>query len=89
VEDIDLFVTLNVATFKNILCIPIVCKYFIFVVSMEMRGKNQSHVAVRYFIIGITNIKLLLENAGNNEENNCKPDHNCSELLGHWVVKDK
>jgi hypothetical protein len=48
VEDMDLFVTLNVATFKNILCIPIVCKYFIFVVSLEMRGKNQSHVAVRY-----------------------------------------
>jgi hypothetical protein len=45
----DLFVTLNVATFKNILCIPIVCKYFIFVVSLEMRGKNQSRVAVRYF----------------------------------------
>jgi hypothetical protein len=44
----DLFGTLNVATFKNILCIPIVCKYFIFVVSMEMREKNQSHVAVRY-----------------------------------------
>jgi hypothetical protein len=47
----DLFVTLNVATFKN--------------------------------------IKLLLGNAGNNEENNCKPDHNCSKLLGHWLVKDK
>jgi hypothetical protein len=73
----DLFVTLNVATFKNILCIPIVCKYFIFVVSMEMRGK------------GKTNIKLLLGNAGNNEENNCKPDHNRSKLLGHWLVKDK
>jgi hypothetical protein len=26
VEDMDLFVTLNLATFKNILCIPIVCK---------------------------------------------------------------
>jgi hypothetical protein len=64
-----------VATFKNILCIPIVCKYLIFVVSMEMRDK--------------TNIKLLLGNAGNNEENNCKPDHNRSELLGHWLVKDK
>jgi hypothetical protein len=71
----DLFVTLNVATFKNILCIPIVCEYFIFVVSLEMRGK--------------TNIKLLLGNAGNNEENNYKPDHNRSKLLGHWVVKDK
>jgi hypothetical protein len=44
----DVFVTLNVATFKNIPCIPIVCKYFIFVVSMEMIGKNQNHVVVRY-----------------------------------------
>jgi hypothetical protein len=34
-------------------------------------------------------INLLLENAGNNEVNNCKPDHNHSELLGHWLVKDK
>jgi hypothetical protein len=42
-----------------------------------------------YAILGKTNIKLLLENAGNNEENNCKPDHNRSELLGHWVVKNK
>jgi hypothetical protein len=48
VEDMDLFVTLNVATFKNILCIPIVCKYFIVVVSIEIRQKNQSHVAIRY-----------------------------------------
>jgi hypothetical protein len=31
----------------------------------------------------------VLENAENNEENNCKHDHNRSELLGHWVVKDK
>jgi hypothetical protein len=37
----DLFVTLNVATFKNILCIPIVCKYFIFIVSMAMREKSK------------------------------------------------
>jgi hypothetical protein len=48
VEDMDLFVTLNVATFKNIPCIPIICKYFIFVVSVEMREKNQSHVAIHY-----------------------------------------
>jgi hypothetical protein len=54
-------------------------KYFIFVVSMEMREKNQNHVAV----------KLLLGNAGSDEENNCKPDHNCSELLYPWLVKDK
>jgi hypothetical protein len=32
---------------KQTVCIPIVCKYFIFVVSMEMREKNQSHVAVQ------------------------------------------
>jgi hypothetical protein len=48
VENMDLFVTLNVATFKNIQCIPIVFKYYIFDVSMEMREKNQSHVAIRY-----------------------------------------
>jgi hypothetical protein len=34
-------------------------------------------------------VKLLLGNAGNNGENNCKPDHNGSKLLGHWLVKDK
>jgi hypothetical protein len=42
-----------------------------------------------YAIWGKTNIKLLLRNAGNNEENNCQPDHNRSELLAHWLVKDK
>jgi hypothetical protein len=42
-----------------------------------------------YAIWGKTNIKLLLGNAGNNEENNYKPDHNRSKLLGHWQVKDK
>jgi hypothetical protein len=43
-----------------------------------------------YAILGKTT-KLLFENAGNNKENNCKPDqdHNRSELLGHWLVKDK
>jgi hypothetical protein len=30
--------------------------------------------------ISKTNIKLLLGNAGNNGENNCKPDHNRSKL---------
>jgi hypothetical protein len=44
----DLFVALNVATFKNIQCILIVWKYFIFVVSMEIRKKHQSHVVIRY-----------------------------------------
>jgi hypothetical protein len=48
VEDMDVFVTLNMATFKNILCIPIVCKSFIFVVSMEIRKKNPNYVAIRY-----------------------------------------
>jgi hypothetical protein len=33
---------------------------------MKMKGKNQSHVAVRY-LKGKTNVKLLLGNAGNNE----------------------
>jgi hypothetical protein len=42
-----------------------------------------------YVIWGKTDIKLLLENGGNNEENNCKPDHNRSELLCHWLVKNK
>jgi hypothetical protein len=40
-----------------------------------------------YAILGKTT--KLFENAGNNKENNCKPDHNPSELLGHWLVKDK
>jgi hypothetical protein len=40
-----------------------------------------------YTISGKTDIKLPLENAGINEEN--KPDHNRSELLCHWLVKDK
>jgi hypothetical protein len=48
VEDMDLFVTLNVVTFENIQCIPTVCKYFISIISMEIRKKNQSHVALRY-----------------------------------------
>jgi hypothetical protein len=45
---------------------------------MEMREKNQSDIIY----------KLLLGNVGNNEENNCKPDHNRLELLCHWLVKD-
>jgi hypothetical protein len=27
--------------------------------------------------------------AANNGVNNCKPDHNHSKLLCHWLVKDK
>jgi hypothetical protein len=42
-----------------------------------------------YAVSGKTNIKLLLGNAVNNGENNCKPDQNRSKLLGHWLVKDK
>jgi hypothetical protein len=34
-------------------------------------------------------IKLLLGNAGNNEENNYKRNHSRSELFCHWLVKDK
>jgi hypothetical protein len=78
---VDLFVALNVATFKNILCIPKVCKYFIFVVFMEIRKKNQS------VIWGKIDIKSLLGSARNNEENNGKLDHNYSKLLCHWLKK--
>jgi hypothetical protein len=42
-----------------------------------------------YVILGKTDIKLLFGNAGSNEENTCKPDHSRSELLCHWLVKDK
>jgi hypothetical protein len=42
-----------------------------------------------FVISGKTDIKLRFGNAGNNEENNCKPDYNRSELLWHWLVKDK
>jgi hypothetical protein len=72
----DLFVTLNVAPFKNILCIPIVCKYFIFVVSMEIRKKNSSHVAIRN--LKLNDIKSLLVVIY--EKDKCEPDHNHSEL---------
>jgi hypothetical protein len=34
-----------------------------------------------YVISGKTDIKSLLEKAGNNEVNHRKPDHNHSELL--------
>jgi hypothetical protein len=34
-----------------------------------------------YVILGKTDTKSLLEKAGNNEVNNCKPDHNYSKLL--------
>jgi hypothetical protein len=40
-----------------------------------------------YAILGKTNIKLLLENAGNNEENNCKPDHNRSKSKSFLIFK--
>jgi hypothetical protein len=42
-----------------------------------------------YIILGKTDIKLLFGNAGSNEENNCKPDHNSSKLLCQWLGKDK
>jgi hypothetical protein len=53
----------------------------------KLEGKIKA--VLPYAILGKMNIKLLLGNAGNNEENNCKPDHNRSKLLGHWLVKDK
>jgi hypothetical protein len=31
-------------------------------------------------------VKLLFRNAGSNEENNCKPDHNRSEVLCHFNI---
>jgi hypothetical protein len=40
VEDIDLFVTRNVATFKNIGLIPIIC---------EIRKNKDGHVAIMLF----------------------------------------
>jgi hypothetical protein len=55
---------------------------------MEIRKKNQSHVAIRCLGQNRHKIKLLGK-AGNNEVNNCKPDHNHSELLQHWLVKNK
>jgi hypothetical protein len=42
-----------------------------------------------YVILGKTDIKLLFGNAGSNEENNCKPDHNRSKLLRQWLGKEK
>jgi hypothetical protein len=49
-------------------------------------SKNILCIGCKYFIF---DIKLLLGNAGNNEENNCKPDHIRLALLCHWLVKDK
>jgi hypothetical protein len=39
--------------------------------------------------VSIEMAEPILGNVGNNEDNNCKPDHNCSQLLCHWLVKDK
>jgi hypothetical protein len=69
----DLFVTLNVATFKNIL----------------WKWGRKIKDMLPYVILGKTDIKLLFGNAGSNEENNCKPDHNRSKLLCQWLGKDK
>jgi hypothetical protein len=55
---------------------------------MEMREKLKPCCHTLFEVKQTLN-KLLLANAGNNEENNCKPDHNRSELLCHWLVKDK
>jgi hypothetical protein len=40
-----------------------------------MEIKEKSKAMLPYVICGKTDIKLVLGNAGNNEENNCKPDH--------------
>jgi hypothetical protein len=54
------------------------------VVSMEMREKSKPCCRT---LFEVKRTKLLFGNAGNNEENNSKPDHNCSELSCHWLVK--
>jgi hypothetical protein len=51
---------------------------------MEMREKSKPCYRT---LFEVKRTKLLFGNAGNNEENNCKPDHNRSELLCHWLVK--
>jgi hypothetical protein len=38
-----------------------------------------------HVISGKTDINSLLGNTVNNEVNNCKLDHNHSELLYHWL----
>jgi hypothetical protein len=49
---------------------------------MEIRKKNQSHVAIRCLRQNQHKTKIKsLGKAGNNEVNNHKPDHNHSELL--------
>jgi hypothetical protein len=60
----DLFVTLNVVTFKNIAL-----------------NERKIKAMLPFVISGKTGIKLRFGNAGNDEENNCKPDYNRSELL--------
>jgi hypothetical protein len=49
VEDMDLFVALNLATFKNVLCIPIVWKYVFHFCCIHGNKKEKSKpVAIRY-----------------------------------------
>jgi hypothetical protein len=54
----DLYVTLNVATFKNIRFIPIICKYA-FHFYPWIRKNNQGHI--------IFDLTSLLGNGVNNE----------------------
>jgi hypothetical protein len=49
---------------------------------MEMRGKNQSRDCRRLFEVKRT-LNHYLEMLEHFEENNCKPEHNRSKLLGH------
>jgi hypothetical protein len=69
--------------------ITIVCKYFIFVVSMEIRKKYKAMLP--YIIWSETDIKSLLGNAANNEVNNCKPDHIIQNCYIDWfkIIVDK
>jgi hypothetical protein len=72
VEDMDLFVTPNVATFKNILVMyPNIPQIFHFCCIHGNERKIKATRMLAYVICGKTEIKLLLGNAGNNEENIC------------------
>jgi hypothetical protein len=54
--------------------------------------KNSSLQAfVEYVVYGSVwyHFGNTLGNTGNNEENNCKPDHNPTELLRFWLVENK
>jgi hypothetical protein len=55
----------------------------------DRKKKVLMYIVVTLNVATFSKYYYILGNAGNNEENNCKPDHNRSKLLGHWLVKDK